>query len=196
MHCMGMNKVNINNLIHFTMKRNLLFVGGLIALMSTFSSCDRNTTPSIGPTDVLSLSKQVLEYYQSTNSEEQDFEEGYSAYFDFSNCIKLACDNTDTKANLDNITHTVTGNINDWKVYSLADDKVTELNLSQKELYERLAELRHNDIKAPIECAMRQIIKDRKRALLITDFEEYEYSDQFKKDKIRSADFAKSYFEE
>lgn len=178
------------------MKRNLLFVEGLIVFMFTFSSCVDKTPTSIGPTDVLSLSQQVLEYYQSTNSEKQDFAEGYSAYFDFSDGMEFAYKNTDTRANLKSITHTVTGNVNDWKVYSLAADNVTELNLTQTELFNKVIATKYNDIKAPIEGAMQKIIKDRKRALLITDFEEYGYDSQIKKDVIEQQAFATPYFQE
>lgn len=195
MCCMGIIKVNIKNIIHFTMKRNLLFVGGLIALMSTISSCVDTPIPP-RPTDVLPLSQQVLEYYQSTNSEEQDFTEGYSAYFDFSDGMEFAYKNTDTRANLKSITHTVAGNVNDWKVYSLAADKVTELNLSQTELFNKVIATKYKDMKAPIEGAIQQIVKDRKRALLITDFEEYDYDSQIKKDVIEQQAFATPYFQE
>lgn len=178
------------------MKRNLLFVGGLIALMYTFSSCGEDTPTPLGPTDELPLSKQVLEYYQSTNSEEQDFAEGYSAYFDFSDGMEFAYKNADTRANLKSITHTVTGNVNDWKVYSLAADKVTELILSQTELFNKVIATKYKDIKAPIEDAMQQIVKDRKRALLISDFEEYGYDGPIKKDVIEQQAFATPYFQE
>lgn len=140
-----------------------------------------------GPQDVLPTSQQVWDYYYSTLNYSPEYAPGFAAYFDFSDGMSEAYKDQDTRENLRGISQKVTGT--DWKIYGLASNQVTEMNCSQTELYNKITQNRYTEIMAPIEEALKSIVENRQRALLITDFEEYT-ADRH----IQYQNYAKKYF--
>lgn len=140
-----------------------------------------------GPQDVLPTSQQVWDYYYSTLNYAPEYAPGFAAYFDFSDGMSEAYKDPDTRENLRGISQKVTGT--DWKIYGLASNQVTEMNCSQTELYNKITQNRYTEIMAPIEEALKSIVDNRQRALLVTDFEEYT-ADR----RIQYQNYAKKYF--
>lgn len=140
-----------------------------------------------GPKDIRPVKEQIWDYYSSKLDETPAFESGFSAYFDFSDGMSEAYKDPDTRANLQGITQKITGS--DWIVYGMASNRLDTLRLSQTELYNKITQPRYTDIMAPIEKALESIVSNRKRALLVTDFEEYT-ADR----RIQYQNYAKRYF--
>lgn len=144
------------------------FAFGLLSIVGissfTFSSC------SSGPSDVLPVEKQVSQYFIKDNYC-CTFNDGYSAYFDFSDGMPDAYRNEGTRDNLKSITQKVTGN--GWDVYGLGDWIIDTLCLTQTELYSKIIQSNYQAKRAPIEKALNAIVEGNKLSLLITDFEEY-----------------------
>lgn len=166
-------KINIPSL--------LLAVGLVLCSECLFCSCTES------PTDVLPTKDLVWNYYFEKLDYAPEFSEGYAAYFDFSDGMSEAYKDPDTRENLKGITQKITGT--DWIIYGLASNKLDTLRLSQTDLYNMITQPRYKEIMAPIEQALQSIVKNRKRALLVTDFEEYTVDKH-----IQYQNYAKKYF--
>ena len=139
------------------------------------------------PTDILPTKDRVWNYYCENRDASPEFKDGFSAYFDFSDGMSEAYKDPATRANLQGISQKITGT--DWTIYGMASNRLDTLRLSQTELYNKITQPRYQDIMAPIEKALESIVTNRKRALLVTDFEEYT-ADK----KIQYQNYAKRYF--
>lgn len=162
--------------------RHLFLATGLACgSLGILSSC------SDGPTDVLPTKDLVWNYYYEKLDYAPEFNEGFSAYFDFSDGMSEAYKDPATRENLKGLTQKITGT--DWVIYGMAANKLDTLRLTQTELYNKITQPRYTDIMAPIEEALKSIVTNRKRALLVTDFEEYT-ADR----RIQYQNYAKKYF--
>lgn len=157
---------------------------------------DKKTETLTEPKDILPVSEQVKEYVEKDHIKPIAFNDGYSAYFDFSDGMEYAYRNNAIRTNLESITHTVTANSSEWNVYSMADKAVEKQNLSQTELFNKIIQTKYDKIMAPIEKTLAQIIDEEKRSLLITDFEEYDYDSQLNKNVVEQQAYATKYFKE
>ena len=172
---------------NFFIRLSMAFVLA-ITITSLFSSCQFiKEIFGGGPEDVLPTKDQVWNYYSSKLDSVPSFESGFAAYFDFSDGMSYAYKDEATRDNLKGITQKVTGS--DWIVYGMASNRLDTLKLSQTELYNRITQPRYTEIMAPIEQALISITNNRKRALLVTDFEEYTSNR-----RIQYQNYAKKYF--
>lgn len=194
------------------MKKNLLkklasLVGVvmLFAVMScggddectTGSGCSR--VPMEEPQDTRSFGVQMREYLERDQKEEGGFitEGKYSAYFDFSDGMENAYTLPTINPCLNSVTHSVAANGNDWEVYGLEQSEVKPLgHLTQTELFNRIVMTKNELMFAPIEDALMQIVKDKKPALLVTDFEEYKWDELMKVNVIEAEAYATKYFQQ
>lgn len=169
------------------MNTNYLFVKFLLAAGVVFVSSLLLTSCTRYPQDVLPVKDQVWNYYCEKSEDAPEFKNGFSAYFDFSDGMSEAYRDPDTRANLQGITQKITGS--NWTIYGMASNKLDTLRLSQTELYNKITQPKYHDIMAPIEKALQSIVTNRKRALLVTDFEEYTANR-----RIQYQNYAKKYF--
>jgi len=159
----------------------IMAAGITCASVSLLVSCSKV------PEDILPTKDKVWNYYNENKTASPEFKDGFSAYFDFSDGMSVAYRDPNTRANLQGITQKITGT--DWTIYGMASNKLDTLRLSQTELYNKITQPRYTDIMAPIEEALKSIVSNRKRALLVTDFEEYT-ADR----RIQYQNYAKKYF--
>lgn len=118
-------------------------------------------------------------------------QDSIDAYFDFSDGMNWAYQNDTTKNILKDIVNKVI-NVNEAKIYSMADDKITLLSEKTTTLFNIIMSTSsYSQQFAPIEKTLARIIESDKNALLVTDFEEYTTDG-----KIQTAAFASKYFEE
>lgn len=167
-------------------KRLLLKVASIVGVVAMMAMCacsgcnSGGRTPSVKvKQDVLPVSQQVLEYFKSTMTEETEFADGYSAYFDFSDGMENAygganktANKTEAQKSLERVSGLVTED-SEWKVYALYSGQVEEQHLDKAKLYKQLCKEKFEEKYAPIEHAVEQIVEENKRALLVTDFEDF-----------------------
>ena len=174
----------------FTQKTMLIGLTMLLMMTGCQNNqpCPENNTP---------MKEQMRDYLESRGTAEAQhrFAPGYSAYFDFSDGMEYAYKG-DNKTNLESVSKLITGFRNDWDVYSLAYDQVKHEDMSQTELWQTIINTKYTAVKAPINGALGKIVADNKLALLVTDFEEYEKSDQMGKDVIEETAYATDEFEQ
>lgn len=113
-----------------------------------------------------------LEQYQESKAPKPEaFRSGYSVYFDLSDGMNYAYQDETLRCYLEAITNKVDG---EWNSYGLGNSQINTLNLTKKDLFNRIVNVEYKDIMAPIEASFQQIVSERKLALLISDLEEYE----------------------
>lgn len=159
----------------------LIVVGIICQSMNLLSSCTET------PADVLPTKDLVWNYYFEKLEYAPEYTDGFSAYFDFSDGMSEAYKDPATRENLRGITQKITGA--NWTIYGMASNKLDTLKLTQTELYNKITQPRYTDIMAPIEQALQSIVSNRKRALLVTDFEEYTADKH-----IQYQNYSKKYF--
>lgn len=160
--------------------KNLLFAAAM-----TMASCG---IISCGNTDDVNMPQQIKQYFDKDITL-RNAANNYSAYFDLSDGVVLAYKNQGA-ANFLNATVQKLTSSDSCQVYSLADDKITPLQLKQTELYNKIMDAKsYTQQMAPIEKTLDKIVKDGKSSLLVTDFEEFTPDRQ-----VQHQSFATRYF--
>lgn len=114
---------------------------------------------------------------------------GVSVYVDFSDGMNAAYGTATSQNALRSVINVFTGAKDQAAFYSLADDEIKPLQLSQTEVYNAIMSgNNYTKPKAPIEKTLKDILDKHQPALLITDFEEYNGS------VIQQQNYAKDYF--
>ncbi len=166
------------------MNKKVIWNGLLLMLPMLLSNCGGSCEPE--PMDI-----RLSDYHASKQQTSKSFNEGFSAYFDLSDGMAYAYKDETLSDYLQGITNKIDSK---WSVYGLATSQIEALNLSKKDLYNKINNEPYTNIKAPIEKSFMQIVADKKLALLISDLEEYEPEN--KEAKIQYSAYATKYFSE
>lgn len=127
---------------------------------------------------------EYVEISQSPNL----LEDGASVYVDMSDGMNFAYSTPESKAILQSVINKLAA-VPGVDFFSLADQKITPLEMSHTELYNyMLSPGSYSLQRAPIESTLKDIVSKRKPALMMTDFEEYKGS------VIEQAAYAKESF--
>lgn len=184
-------------------KRLLLRIAsafGLAVMLFGFWACQpKDPCESVSePQDSRPFSEQMRDYLTHNQGEEGgSIGEGqYVAYFDLSDGMEYAYRLKSIEPKLENVVHKVTANNDVWEVYGLESGEVKKLSFDQTTQFNRIVSTRNTGIMAPIEEAMKQIVKDKKPALLVTDFEEYKKDELMNADVIEPQAYAARYFQQ
>ena len=162
----------------------------LFCSIASFSSLMQSCGGSnCGPTP-----ENILGYYVK-DIQNPDTTHKFSVYFDFSG-VYLAYVDPQTAQTFAGITQKVTGSIDNYNLYSLANERIEKLNGQDLHSAANIFAQLHNpkaqgQLYAPIEKTLLKIIKDNCSALLVTDFEEYTPGHS-----IYQQAYATQYFEE
>lgn len=114
---------------------------------------------------------------------------GVSVYVDFSDGMNAAYGTQVSQDALRKVINVFTGAENQASFYSLANDEIVPMEMAQTEIYNAIMSGKnYTKPKAPIEKTLKEILAKKQRALLITDFEEYNGS------VIQQQNYAKDYF--
>lgn len=132
---------------------------------------------------------QYVELEAKASLDEHAMEPGMAVYVDFSDGMNAAYGTQLSKDALRKVINVFTDASGKTSFYSLADSKISPLELPQTELYNAIMSGKnYNKTKAPIEETLKEIVAKKQPALLITDFEEYNGG------VIQQQNYAKSYF--
>ena len=133
-----------------------------------------------------------LEKYHAISSPGQDqtIGGGYAVYFDLSDGMNYAYQDETLRCYLEAITNKTDG---EWSSYGLGSSQIIPLNLTKKDLYNRVINESYKEIKAPIEKTFQQIVSEGKKAVLISDLEEYEQT-MTSSASIQYSAYASQYF--
>lgn len=180
----------MNNLLTYKF-RGSTFVSVFIvttSMLSCLSGCKSNKV-DMGPTP-----NNILAYYEK---DAQHMENGgkWAAYFDFSG-VYIAYNDPQTAQTFTGITQKVTGSLEHYDLYSLANDKIKKLKDADLHSAANIFAQLHNpaaqgQLYAPIEKTLKKIVDENRSALLVTDYEEYTPGHQ-----IYQQAYATPYFEE
>lgn len=137
-----------------------------------------------------SFDRSMLDGYLASEGGVKQFEPGISVYFDFSNGMNHAYASADAQAILRNVVNKLIGSNAKAEYFSLASNEITPMqSMSQTELYNAVVSPgSYTQQEAPIEKTLNEIVKNRKQALLVTDYEEYNNG------RIQQAAYAKDAF--
>lgn len=114
---------------------------------------------------------------------------GTAVYVDFSNGMNAAYGTPLSQNALKSVVNSLTGVKEQAEFFSLSNDTITPLALSQTGIYNAIMSgSNYTKTMAPIEKTLSQIVSKRQPALLITDFEEYHGG------LIQRQNYAKDYF--
>lgn len=143
---------------------------------------------SCGSSDNANLPQQVKQYFDKDLTLRNATHHS-SAYFDLSDGVVLAYKTQEAADFLHATVQRLTSN-DSCHVFSLADDKITPLQLKQTQLYNKIMDAKsYTQQMAPIEKTLDKIVKDGKSSLLVTDFEEFTPDHQ-----VQHQSFATRYF--
>ncbi len=141
-------------------------------LLAAFIGLASTSIISCGSSDDANMPQQVKQYFDKDISL-KNVTNSYSAYFDLSDGVVLAYKNADA-ANFLNATVQRLTSTDSCNVFSLAEDKITPLQLKQTQLYNKIIDPKsYEQQMAPIEKTLDKIVKDGKSSILVTDFEEF-----------------------
>ncbi len=166
------------------MNKKGFFGGMMLPLFSMMMGCGPNCDDSF-------MASYLKDYHESQTEKVDLFNPGYSIYFDLSDGMAFAYKNDTLNDYLQGITNKVDMQ---WNSFGLGSLKIDSLNLTKKELYNKVINEPYKDIKAPIEEAFKQIVSDGKLSVLISDLEEYE--PERNDTRIQYSAYASKYFTE
>lgn len=160
-----------------------LLMGGLLT----------GTVPGLVSCGSNGFSRQYLDSYVEMETEvaiqAQQMKPGISVYVDFSDGMNAAYGTSLSQEVLKKVVNALTDAKSQPEFFSLADSKITPLDLKQTELYNAIMSGKNYDKpRAPIEETLKTIVANSQPALLITDFEEYDGA------RIQQQNYAKTYF--
>lgn len=140
------------------------------------------------PSTDYSFKRAHLDKYVAMTNKPHLLGDGASVYVDMSDGMNFAYATPQSKEVLQAVINKLAAN-SAIKFYGLADQKITELDMSHTQLYNyMLNPASYDKQQAPIEKTLAQIVESNRPALLMTDFEEY------KDGIIQKAAYAKAYF--
>lgn len=158
------------------MKKNVLLP--LVALIGGFSVCSCNSCGKRKPTN-----PQVLQAYLEEHKKDVPCYDSYSVYVDLTDCMRLACEDSNTKRKLEVLVgKTQSSGLHCNGYYELKNDTITSLGKPNKATFNHLLNGSNCLWTAPIEKTLSQIIATEESAILITDFEEYQTGQIFRGD--------------
>lgn len=163
--------------------RQLLFLSiASIAILGLFSNCNSNDGYRHNVDKYIELETQAA-------IDDAALNQGISVYVDFSDGMNAAYGSRIAQDALKKLINVFTGASEQADFYSLADGKISPLELKQTEIYNAImSPANYKKAMAPIEETVKQITDKRQAALLITDFEEYNGG------IIQQQNYAKDYF--
>ena len=161
---------------------------GIVECLSSCTTC-------FGDKVDISPNPQNIQAYYEKDSQRMSSESKWAAYFDFSG-VYIAYEDPTTAQTFNGITQKVTGSLNNYDLYSLANEKIEKLNGEDLHSAANIFAQLHNpsaqgQLYAPIEKTLEKIVKENRSALLVTDFEEYTPGHQ-----IYQQAYSTPYFEE
>lgn len=160
--------------------KSLLFAVAIALANTTLISCSSSNEDNM---------PQLIKQYFDKDISLRNAGNKSSAYFDLSDGVVLAYKNQGAASFLQATVQRLTSS-DSCQVYSLADDKITSLNLKQTELYNKIIDSKsYIQQMAPIEKTLSKIVKEGKSSLLVTDFEEFTPDHQ-----VQHQSFATRYF--
>ncbi len=128
-----------------------------------------------------------LDKYIEITNQKNFLDDNFALYFDMSDGVDYAYKQKEYKQILEDVIDKLSEDKNNF--YALANGKIDTLNLKGSKLFNYLTDSRnYNNVAAPIGNTLQEIVKNKRPALLATDFEEY------KDEKIQKNAYAKEYF--
>lgn len=160
---------------------------GLLTVLLFQLGCQKSSSTDPTP--------ENLQTYYEKDSQRMDSVGKFAAYFDFSG-VYLAYNDPQTAQTFNGITQKVTGSLQNYDLYSLANSQIEQLSGGQLQSAANIFEQLHNpaaqgQLYAPIEQTLKKIVTENRSALLVTDYEEYTPGHQ-----IYQQAYATPYFEE
>lgn len=132
--------------------------------------------------------KTLDDFVEATNPD-VEMAPGATVYVDFSDGMQYGYGSPEAKALLASVVNKLSGATGTVQFMSLADDKITKLDMPQTEIYNTIMNPgNYTQQRAPIEKTLKTIVEKQQPALLITDFEEYNGA------VIQQQNYAKDYF--
>lgn len=160
-------------MMNIAKKRN--FVTALIAGICISATTSCSLIDSIIGGDEDSFSDKLTEYLKKDLPLVRVSSEKYAAYFDFTGAM-TACDDPQTGQTFNGLCQKITGDAANFDIYKLGDSKITPLtgDVRPAQIFAQLKNASSQlEFYAPIEDALKQITKEGRSAVLVTDFEEY-----------------------
>lgn len=157
---------------------------GLALCAIIMPGCDKETEPQqISPN-----TDYITRYMEARDTiEVAPLAPGFAAYFDFSDGVNMAYNDPISKDNLHNIVNAVTTPETDF--YMLGNHEMKPMTGDSEQIFQDVMNPKNYEQQAaPIRKALQQIVEQRKPALLVTDYEEYDG------EKIFKGAYAKQYF--
>lgn len=143
---------------------SLLIIGCAI---STMGSCCGN--------EEIAFKEKLTVYLQKDLPVIDVSSHKYAAYFDFTGAM-TACTDSQTEQTFNGLCQKITGDVVNFDIYKLGNCQITELTgeVRPAQIFAQLKNAQSNlEYYAPIEDALKKIVKEGRSALLVTDFEEY-----------------------
>lgn len=131
---------------------------------------------------------QYVEYECAAKGQQLAMAPGVAVYVDFSDGMNAAYNQPTSKEALKKAVNVLTDRDNKTSFFTLANNQITPLELTQTDIYNAIISGKFNKPGAPIEQTLKEIVEKKQPALFITDFEEYTNG------KIQQQGYAKSYF--
>ena len=174
----------MNKLFTFRLGRCFPVVSFVVAAL--MSSCNTNNVEP-NPDNILA--------YYAKDAQRMEKNDKWSAYFDFSG-VYIAYNDPQTAQTFNGITQKVTGSLDRYDLYSLANEKIEKFDAQKLYAAANIFAQLHNpeaqgQLYAPIEKTLKKIVAENRSALLVTDYEEYTPGHQ-----IYQQAYATPYFEE
>ena len=147
------------------------FIGGIC--ISATTSC--SLIEGITGDDEEPFRDKLTEYLKKDLPVVRISSEKYAAYFDFTGAM-TACTDPQTEQTFNGLCQKITGDAANFDIYKLGDSKITPLTgeIRPTQIFAQLKNANSQQMfYAPIEDALKQITKDGRSAVLVTDFEEY-----------------------
>lgn len=172
----GQNSGDKKNLKWILLLTFLLFAGLAWLIISLLSNND------------YAFKRADLDKYIEITNQKNFLDDNFSLYFDMSDGVNYAYKQKEYKQILEDVIDKLSEDKNNF--YALGNEKIDTLNLKGSKLFNYLTDSRNynNVVAAPIENTLQEIVKNKRPALLATDFEEY------KDKKIQKNAYAKEYF--
>ena len=182
-----MNTYMLNQLLTNIKNKKVLLGFAIVTITGCLSGCCKSV--DLGP------NPQNIQTYYEKDSQRMAADGKWSAYFDFSG-VYLAYNDPQTAQTFNGITQKVTGSLDHYDLYSLANEQIKKLNSQDLQSAASIFEQLHDPAKqgqlyAPIEKTLKKIVDENRSALLVTDYEEYTPGHQ-----IYQQAYATPYFEE
>ena len=150
------------------LSKRVLSTALTIVLIAALQSCCSGTKQDAFKDKLTAYLKKDLPKV-SVNSQK------YAAYFDFTGAM-TACANPETEQTFNGICQKITGDATKFDIYKLGNTQISELTgeVRPAQIFAQLKSVQNNmEFYAPIEDALKKIVKEGRSAVLVTDFEEY-----------------------